>query len=79
MVSSNLKQSKQINYFKRNNMKENKKSKPTAQDLIKYNIVSEVLTGNPTYIRKNRRPIGYESSLQELEKVINRWINKYSK
>lgn len=56
----------------------------TSSDLINWNTVSKVLTGNPDYIRKNwvgtnKIPTQFKKQISELLSLVESWQVKNSK
>lgn len=51
-----------------------------AKDIINVSKVSEVLTGNPTYLRLNGKdPTKYNYAIESLLSSVDEWLLKFNK
>lgn len=49
--------------------------KEKANELIKYAVLSEILTGSKTTIRKEKIPEKYKFAIEQLQNKIADWVN----
>ena len=48
-----------------------------VESMIKFSNISKFLTGNPTYIRKDKIPHKYEDCINELLQLVEGWKTKH--
>ena len=47
-----------------------------AKELIKYTIISKLLCGSKFTLRNNNVPDIHKSKVKDLERVVQKWIDK---